>query len=1160
MNAHSGLPQVTLDDKYTVTDGTVYITGVQALVRLPMLRRQLDRELGLNTAGFISGYRGSPLGTYDSQLWKAKGLLDQHHVVFKPGINEDLGATAVWGSQQVGLYPGATYDGVFGIWYGKGPGVDRTGDAFKHANFAGTAPNGGVLAFAGDDHACKSSTMPNQSEFAFMDAEMPVLNPTGVEELLAFGMKGFGLSRYAGLWVGMKTIADTMDSTAVIDVDLAAYRTVIPEGVALPPDGLNIRLVDTPAAAEERHRRFRLPAAQAFARANGFDRVVLDSPRARFGIVATGKAYLHVRQALQDLGIGDEMARDWGIRLYKVGLAWPLDPVGAAAFAGGLEEVLVVEERRDVLEHQLKAALYHLPEGRRPRVSGKTDPDGRPLVRDTLDLDTGRVVQAILARLPAEWRTPKMASVQAVLSDPARTPEGVQPLHVRGPFFCSGCPHNTSTNLPEGSRATAGIGCHFLVQWMDRRAEACTHMGGEGVPWMGQAPFTSERHIFANLGDGTYFHSGSLAVRQSIAAGVNITYKVLYNDAVAMTGGQRVDGTLTVPMIVAQMAAEGVTRIAVVSDDPERHRGDPAIPSWVSFDHRDRLDAVQKELREVQGVSVLVYDQTCATEKRRRRKRGLMETPDRRLVINEAVCEGCGDCSVKSNCLSVEPIETEFGRKRRIDQSSCNQDFSCANGFCPSFVSVVGGTPRKGAGSAKPRLDLPDPALPSLEAEPWNVMLTGIGGQGVAALAAIIGMATHLEGKRLVVVDQLGMAQKGGGVYSHIRIARADQEIFSPRIGPGQTDLLIASDIVVGHGRTALPSLGRERTHALVNADLAPTSEFVRNNEVHYDVEGMIRSLRANSRALDRIPAQALVVSLLGDAIYLNVFLLGAAYQKGLVPLSAAALERAIELNGVSADKNKLAFQWGRHYAADPASIPVPGAPEPVATTLAEIVARRRADLAAYQNEAYARSFEALVERARLAEAGLGRGEALAIAIAKSLHKLMAYKDEYEVARLYTDGRFLERVGAGFDGPVTLRFHMAPPLLSRRDPDTGRPVKRTFGPWLMPALRVLARMKGLRGTALDPFGYTEERRTERALIGAYRATVERLLAGLTADNHALAVEIAALPLTIRGFGHVKEANLAKARKREEELLARFAPAREEASVPAATPALLAEVG
>jgi len=1144
-------PSVDLDEKYRAEAGEVFVTGVQALVKLPLLRRQIDAKNGLNTAGFISGYRGSPLGTYDKQLWQERKRLAGHRIVFQPGVNEELAATAVWGSQQVGLFPDARYDGVFGIWYGKGPGVDRSGDAFKHANFFGTSRHGGVLAFAGDDHSCKSSTLPNQSDFAFMDAEIPVLNPADIAELLEFGMKGFDLSRFAGLWVGIKAIADTMDASATVRIDPSRYRTIEPEGIASPAGGRNGRLHLTPPQQEEVHRHFRLPAARAFARANGFDRIAIDSPKPRYGIAASGKAYLHVRQALRDLGIGEDLAAALGIRVYKIGLVWPLDEHGARAFADGLETVLVVEERRDVIEHQLRAAAYGLPDGRRPRILGKRDGSGAPLISDLMDITTADVARAILSTIPEEWKNPRMRDAEARLAEAAKAAAVSAPLHVRSPYFCSGCPHSTSTRLPDGSRAVAGIGCHFLATYMNRNTDSYTQMGGEGVLWAGQAPFTSEPHIFANLGDGTYFHSGSLAIRQAIAAGHSMTYKILYNDAVAMTGGQPVDGQLSVPQIAAQMRAEGIKRIAIVSDNPERHRGHPDIPDGTTFDHRSRLEALQRELREEPGVSVIIYDQVCATEKRRRRKRGLMEQSPRRAVINASVCEGCGDCSRASNCLSVEPLETAFGRKRKINQSACNQDFSCVEGFCPSFVSVYGGSLKRREAIAHETGELPEPVLPAIGIDGYNILMTGIGGLGITSLAAILGMAGHLQNRQVRVMDQIGLSQKGGGVYSHLRIAAQGTELYSPRIGEGQADLLLAADLVVAHGKNGLPGMSAARTALVCDAEVVPTAEFVADNSTAFDADAMMSRLNAKARLSGQCPAQKIAAAFLGDAIYANMVLTGFAWQKGLIPLDRGAILRAIELNGASVDANKRAFVLGREAALGPAKLmaKVPAA-QLQPQTLGELIDLRVRDLTAYQDEDYAGRYRAFLEKIGRREEAIAPGsQALTEAVARNLYKLMAIKDEYEVARLYTDGRFEEQIKQQFEGDVSFRVHLAPPLFARRNPDTGIPEKRSFGPWMLKAMKVLARGKRLRGTRFDIFGWTAERKAERRLLVGYEARIEKLLPKLTRANLALAARYAAVPDLIRGFGHIKAANVKKAEAQYAELeAALFAPALLKAAV------------
>lgn len=1145
---------LTLDDKYTVERGRVFLTGIQALVRLPMMQQRLDRAAGLNTAGFISGYRGSPLGGFDQQLWRAKKFLDRHNIVFKPGINEDLGATAVWGSQQVNLYPGAKFDGVFGMWYGKAPGVDRTGDVFKHANAAGTSRHGGVLAIAGDDHACKSSTLPSQSEFAFMDAEIPVLNPAGIQEVLDFGLYGWAMSRFSGTWTAMIALAENMDASATVDVAPDRVQIRMPQNFAMPVGGLSIRLGDTPADQERRLREHKLDAAIAFAHENVLNRVVLDSPNARIGLVASGKSYLDLRQALVDLGIGNKEVAELGLRIFKVGMPWPLERDAARRFADGLEAVFVIEEKRDLIETQFKSAIYDLPESRRPRVIGKLDQEGKPLLRTILDLNPAMIALALSRFIPKDRWTPRMQRDLDVIIAKAREVEGLKPIHERIPFYCSGCPHNTSTKVPEGQRAMAGIGCHYMVTRMDRATDLFTQMGGEGVPWVGQEPFTEHKHMFANLGDGTYFHSGILAIRQAVSAKANITYKILYNDAVAMTGGQPVDGELPIGQLLEQVAAEGVARIVLVADDPNKYPGTAGFPHGVKVEHRERMDAIQRELSETPGVTILVYDQTCAAEKRRRRKRGLMEDPPKRVFINEEVCEGCGDCSVKSNCLSVEPLETEFGRKRQINQSSCNKDYSCVQGFCPSFVTVEGGKVKSNAvNGAAESIDVPEPALPALADDPFNMVITGIGGTGVTSIGAILGTAAHIDGKAATVLDMMGLAQKGGGVTSYVRVAGAKVRIHGPRVATASADLILACDMVVASKPETIDTTDARRTHAIVNDDLTPTAGFIKDNAISYDARAMKERLKKASRDFSQAPADELAVRLLGDAIFSNMMLVGYAWQKGTIPIARDAILRAIELNGAEVKKNIRAFELGRLAAHDFARISEMAglgktAARPIATTLPEIIARRAEMLTAYQNKAYADRYVALVERVKAAEAKLNGGTALTEAVARAYYKLLAYKDEYEVARLYTDGNFRKRLAETFDGKLKLNFHMSPPMIAPKDPDTGLPKKITIGPWMMFAFKVMAKMKRLRGTPFDVFGYTHERRTERALIKEYEARIAELMGALSAANYRTAIEIASLPMDIKGFGHIKDRNLETVRAREQKLLAAF---RNPAAAPAA---------
>jgi indolepyruvate ferredoxin oxidoreductase len=1147
------LAAVTLDDKYTLSSGRIYLSGVQALVRLPMMQRQRDQAAGLNTGGFISGYRGSPLGVYDNALWQARRFLKQHNIHFQPGINEDLAATSVWGSQQVNLFPGASVDGVFGLWYGKGPGVDRSTDALKHANAAGSARHGGVLAIAGDDHGCQSSTLAHQSEQIFEAAMIPILNPATVQEYLDFGLYGFALSRFSGCWVGFKAIAETVESSASVHVDPERVEILLPRDFEMPPGGLNIRWPDPPLEAERRLHGPKMAAVAAFVHANRIDQTVIHPSQPRFGIITTGKAYLDVRQALADLGLDDKAAAALGIRLYKVGLTWPLEAQGARRFAYGLKDVLVVEEKRGFIEDQLVRILYNMDAARRPSVVGKRDESGAPLLPSEGELTPTMVARAIVLRLKRLGEeSPQLTQRLARLESFDKMLDAPLPKTQRTPFFCSGCPHNTSTRVPEGSHAMAGIGCHAMAMYIPARNTATiTHMGGEGANWIGQAPFTATKHVFQNLGDGTYSHSGLLAIRAAAAAGVNITYKILYNDAVAMTGGQPVEGQLTVPQIVQQVVSEGAKRVVVVSDEPDKYPMNAGFPAGTEIRHRDDLDAVQKSLRETPGLTVLVYDQTCAAEKRRRRKRGQFPDPPKRVFINELVCEGCGDCSEKSNCVSVKPVETEFGRKRAIDQSNCNKDFSCLKGFCPSFVTVHGGQPRKlmrpaSAVADDPFADLPLPQQRPL-GEAYSILITGIGGTGVITVGALLGMAAHLEGKGCTVLDFTGLSQKNGAVMSHVRLAPRPEDLHAVRIAAGGADLLLGCDMVVAASPAALSRVEHGVTRAVINSYLAPTAAFVVNPDIDFETLTMQRALKAaaGDAGTEFVDGTGLATALMGDSIATNLFMLGYAFQQGLVPLSLEAIERAIELNGVAVEINKRTFAWGRLAAHDRAKLEALVRPNlrdeaPARLSFAELVERRAAFLTDYQDAAYARRYRDLVALVEEAEKARGRGlTGLAEAAARNLFKLMAYKDEYEVARLYTDGEFLRKLHQQFEGDFTLEFHLAPPLLAPRDPVTGELQKRRYGPWVFRAFKLLARLKRLRGTAFDIFGRTEERRMERRLIAEYEAILREIAAALTPENHALAVEIARLPEQIRGFGHVKERNVKKAKARETSLLATF---------------------
>ncbi|RED54021.1 indolepyruvate ferredoxin oxidoreductase family protein [Aestuariispira insulae] len=1158
------LTSVSLEDKYTLESGRIFTTGIQALVRLPLMQRARDIKAGLNTAGFISGYRGSPLGGVDQQLWKARKYLEEKNILFQPGINEDLAATAVWGSQQSQLFNDSEVDGIFGIWYGKAPGVDRTGDVFKHGNAAGSSKHGGVLVLAGDDHTCKSSTLPSQTEYAFMDAMMPVLAPAGVQEYLDMGIHGIALSRYSGLWIAFKTLAETVETSASVYVDPHRLQITMPTDFEMPEGGLNIRYPFPPLEQEQMLHKYRLYAALAYARANKLNQTVIDGPNRRLGIVTTGKSYLDVRQALEDLQISEEYAKEIGISVYKVGMVWPLEREGIRKFAEGLEEIIVVEEKRAVIENQLKEQLYNWREDVRPRVVGKFSEKGEWILPSADELTPARIARVLVDRLRGmkDGTTAEMEShfgnrlgfLESKEQQLSKRSASISRL----PFFCSGCPHNTSTKVPEGSRALAGIGCHYMVQWMDRDTNTFTQMGGEGVTWVGQANFSKTKHVFANLGDGTYFHSGLLAIRQAVSAKVNITYKILYNDAVAMTGGQPFDGPLTPWDIARQVHAEGISKLVVVTDEPEKYGSGDLFPPQTTIHHRRELEKIQKDLREVPGTSILIYDQTCAAEKRRRRKRGQFPDPAKRAFINDAVCEGCGDCGEVSNCVSIEPKETEFGRKRKIDQSSCNKDYSCVDGFCPSFVTVHGGKPRKGSGAAQGAADkagvtdvfetLPDPVLPKLS-KPYGIMLTGVGGTGVVTIGAILGMAAHLENKGISILDMAGLAQKGGAVASHIRIAANPEDINAVRLAAGGANLLLGCDMVVSAGFDAMAKTDREFTKAVINTHEVLTGAFTTNPDMKYPGQELREIITdgVGSENTHFVAGTELATALMGDTIATNMFMLGYAYQKGFIPVSEEAITEAVKLNGVAVDSNLRAFLWGRRAAHDQEAvrkiIAVGKKPKTViakADSLEEIVDRRVAELTEYQNAAYAKRYAGLVERVKEAETKLRpNSDILAKAVARYYFKLMAYKDEYEVARLFTKPEFMEQVKEAFEGDFKLRFHLAAPLLAERDPNTGAPVKREYGAWMLGAMKILAKLKGLRGTAFDIFGYTQERRHERQLIDSYEQTITKLLDHLKRDNIDLAAEIAALPEQIRGFGHVKERHIQDVKANEEALMARF---------------------
>jgi indolepyruvate ferredoxin oxidoreductase len=1146
------LNHVTLDDKYDLTKSRIFVTGFQAIVRLCLMQKERDRRAGLNTAGYVTGYRGSPLGTLDLQFIRAQRALDKYDVRFQAGVNEDIAATAIWGSQQAELRGEGKFDGVFGLWYGKGPGVDRTGDVFRHANFAGTSKHGGVLALMGDDHTAESSTTAHQSEYHFIDVMIPILNPAGVQEIVDYGLYGWAMSRFCGSWVALKSMHETVESTAVIDGSLERVNIVMPQDFAMPEGGLNIRLRDTVLGQEARLHDYKRDAMLAFVRANKLNKYITSGGRRpKIGIITVGKSYLDVRQALDELGIDEVKCNDLGLRLYKIGCPWPISRDDLKQFADGLELIIVVEEKRSLIEVQVREELYGT--ANQPVCIGKKDERGNWLFPVKGALDPNEVAICIGERiLQRVGPNDTIAARVAALKEAQRILAETQDVAVRIPYFCSGCPHNSSTVVPEGMRAYAGIGCHYMAQWMDRSTLGFTQMGGEGANWIGEAPFSKRPHVFQNLGDGTYNHSGYMAIRGAIASGVNITYKILFNDAVAMTGGQANDGGLTVPQIARQVAAEGAKHVVVVTDEPWKYSKQEDWPRGLTIHHRDELITVQQELAKIPGVTVLIYDQTCAAEKRRRRKRGLFPDPDKRVVINELVCEGCGDCGVKSNCVSVQPLETEWGRKRTIDQSSCNKDFSCVKGFCPSFVTVHGGKLKQGTGvaAAHDTVPLPEPALPAI-GQTYDIIVTGVGGTGIVTIGGILGMAAHLEGKGVGVLDMAGLAQKGGAVYSHMRIAERPEGIHAIRIAAGGADLVLGGDMVVAGNKKVLAAVKHGKTEMVINlAEFLP-GDFTRNADFSLPTERLKRAILADA-GRDKthfIDATRAATALFGASVGANIFLVGYAYQLGAIPLAGASIERAIELNGEAVDMNKAAFEWGRRAVVEPAVVEALVKPAPDATSDArtlsqsfdEVVARRVAFLTAYQNASYAARYRRLVEKAQAAEAARAPGKTgLADAVARYLFKLMAYKDEYEVARLYSDGAFVKQVNSELGGE-RLRFHvhLAPPLLARRDKATGEPKKMTFGPWIFPLFALLAKFKVLRGTAFDPFGYSTERKTERALVRDYEALLDEVLAKLDAGNHHIAVGLAAIPEKIRGFGHVKLRHLKAAKADEAVLLDQF---------------------
>jgi indolepyruvate ferredoxin oxidoreductase len=1143
-----------LEDKFDLSKERVFITGTQALVRLCLTQSQRDKKNGLNTAGYITGYRGSPLGALDQQFPRAKAKLDEANIIFEPGLNEDLAATAIWGTQQAELRGEGEYDGVFGMWYGKGPGVDRSGDVFRHANLAGTSKNGGVLVLMGDDHTCESSTTAHQSEYALVDAMIPIMNPASIQEIVEYGLHGWALSRYAGVWCGLKGVKDNVESTASVDLNFDAFEPVIPTDFKIPEDGLNIRMGDIPQVQEARLHQHKIEATKAYLRANPINRTIFSGGKTpRIGIVSTGKSYLDTCQALESLGINEEVAAKMGLSMYKVGMSWPLEPHGIAEFAEDLDLMIVVEEKRGLIEDQARALLYG--KTGMPQIIGKRDENGKVLFQSEAALNPVQIATAIGQRLLANTQhLAESENIQQLqqrftaISDALKSEREALAVQ-RRPYFCAGCPHNSSTVVPEGMRAYAGIGCHYMVLFMDRNTEGYTHMGGEGANWIGESKFSKRKHVFQNIGDGTFNHSGIMAIRAAVGSNTNMTYKILYNDAVAMTGGQGHDGDLTIYDMANEVAAAGVKKIALVSDNPDEHKSSQ-LPSNTKIYHRERLISVQKELAKVDGVSVLLYEQTCAAEKRRRRKRGLMVDPPKRAFINEAVCEGCGDCGVQSNCVAILPLETDFGRKRKIDQSACNKDFSCVNGFCPSFVTIEGGELRKPEIKSKELPAVPEPdCIISLD-KPFAIALTGVGGTGVVTIGALLGMAAHLEGKGCGIIDMAGLAQKGGAVVSHIKLAAQPEAINTIRIAAGGADLVLGCDLLVSASDLLLDTVKKQTGYIIANTNEMLTGDFTR--DVDFKLPTSIIHHRIKTAVPDGhsqlVNATQHATSLLGDSIGANLFILGVAYQSGLIPLSSAAIEKAIEMNGVAVSFSKQAFHWGRVWSNDRSAIealsPETTRPEsqainatmigiespqtnttPAATLtdtpdqLDAFIEKRMKVLTQYQNAKYAKRYQTLVNK--IVSVDQGAEKQLSFAAARYAFKLMAYKDEYEVARLYTDGRFEEKNKQQFSGDYKLTFHLAPPIISKIDADSGKVKKRTFGPWMMSVFRQLAKLKSLRGTPLDIFGYSAERKIEKSLIKEYSNTLADVASRYDQIDYQKAVDLLSLPELVRGYGHVK---------------------------------------
>jgi len=1152
MSASKPLKTVSLDDKYKLTQGRIFITGTQALLRISFIQKQIDTKAGLKTQGYISGYRGSPLGALDLTLWQQKEKLLDAGIVFNPGLNEDLAATAIWGTQQLDFFPNPKVDGVYSMWYGKGPGIDRSADAIRHGNFAGSHKNGGVLLVVGDDHPGKSSTVVNQSEPLLSSLSVPVLYPANVQEIIEFGLLGWQMSRYSGLWVTLKTVNETVEQTQTVDIDFDDFSVNLPER----PDGEQINInpaAFNPQANEMTVKRVRLPLVHQFVRSNNLNRCVWNG-KGKLGIITAGKSYEDVIQAFKLINVTRELAEQMGIGLYKVGCIWPLEPEGLKAFTTDYRELVIVEEKSPVMESQVSSLMFNLEN--RPALTGKHDPQGNQVLPSDIQLTPMMILELLINRLKAHGVLPVEVNsrYQDVVSDMQLNAKNctVQPGAMRLPYFCSGCPHNTSTQLPQGSLAMSGIGCHAMVVFKRKDTLLPVHMGGEGINWAGAAPFSGTQHMFQNLGDGTYNHSGLLAIRAAIASGVNITYKILYNDAVAMTGGQPVEGSPTPVDIINQVMAEGVKKCVMVSDQPEIYRNNRQIQKNIEIYHRNDLNYVQQQLRNIEGTTVLLYEQTCAAEKRRRRKRGNFPNPAKRMFINEEVCENCGDCSTQSTCVSILPKDTSSGVKRQLDQSSCNKDYSCNKGFCPSFVTVLNAEPKKPTGISIDDDNLfqsiPEPKTASLDDDTFSIMIAGIGGTGVITVGAVIGMASHLEDKFCSIYDMTGLSQKNGAVYSHLRIADCEDHLAAQRLGTAEADLVLGFDLLASLANDAGITFNSNRTRLVGNLSITPTSDFQFNRNFDMHDQMIIdqveeRVAKDNAHLID---ATSLALKLCGDTIAANMFMVGYAVQQGFLPVSVEALQKAIEMNGIAIQFNLTAFGLGRLYAEQPEKVIQLMGETSISTpeSLEDKINYRRQLLTDYQNEAYAQRYLDLVNQVKQVETTLGPSRtALSQAVCVNFSKLMTYKDEYEVARLYSSDKFIRQLDEGFEDGYRLKFNLAPPLLSRKNKTTGQPIKSEYGAWILLVFRLLSRMKGLRGTALDLFGYTKERRQERQLINDYQQAIEIGLAklkGKSADDCELhyerLLEYAKLPEDIRGFGYIKETAIKEFRLRESQLL------------------------